>query len=99
MNAAAIRCRGLMVWDFWSAAAVLYGAGLAAGLVRTDGPPLTRLALAALWPIGPLAFVATLTLLRAASLVAFPVFGAIVFGAIVAATVAALVLYSALASV
>jgi hypothetical protein len=38
--------------------------------------------LAVLWPIGPLAFVLTVSLLLAASLIAFPVVGAIVGGAV-----------------
>jgi len=40
-------------------------------LWRTDAKPMTRVALAVLWPIGPLAFVVTLLVLLAASPFAF----------------------------
>ena len=40
-----------------------------------DARPAARLGLALLWPIGPLAFVVTITILLAASLIAFPLFG------------------------
>jgi len=49
----------------------LYLAGVAIGLWRTDAKPLARLALAMLWPIGPLAFVVTVAMLLAASPFAF----------------------------
>ena len=49
----------------------LYLVGVAIGLWRTDAKPLTRLALAILWPIGPLAFVVTVAMLLAASPFAF----------------------------
>jgi hypothetical protein len=49
----------------------IYLAGAAIGLWRTDAKPLTRLALAVLWPIGPLAFVVTVAVLLAASPFAF----------------------------
>ena len=54
----------------------VYVVGVAWGLLRTDARPPARLALALLWPLGPLAFVVTLTILLAASLIAFPRFGA-----------------------
>ena len=56
----------------------VYAAGVLAGLWLTDGRPATRLVYAVLWPLGPLAFVVTVSILLLASLVAFPVFGAIV---------------------
>jgi hypothetical protein len=49
-----------------------YLVGVVWGLLRIDAKPPVRLALALLWPIGPVAFVVTLTILLAVSLVAFP---------------------------
>jgi len=43
-----------------------------------DARPGSRLGLALLWPLGPLAFVVTITILLAASLIAYPAFGAAV---------------------
>lgn len=54
-----------------------YLAGVAVGLWRIDAAPLTRAALALGWPVGVAAAVVTLTLLGAASLVLFPLFGAL----------------------
>lgn len=53
----------------WTGMAGVYAAGVLVGLVRTDGPPAARLGLAVLWPVGPLAFLATLVVLVAASVV------------------------------
>jgi hypothetical protein len=49
----------------------IYLAGVAIGLWRTDAPLVTRLLLAVLWPIGPLAFVMVVAILVAASPLAF----------------------------
>ena len=49
-----------------------YLAGVAAALVFTDARLVLRLVLAVLWPVGPIAFAATVSLLLAASLIAFP---------------------------
>jgi hypothetical protein len=57
---------------------VVYVSGVLLALWRTDASPLTRMVIALLWPIGPLAFVVTVSILLAASLIAFPVFGAAV---------------------
>lgn len=57
-------------------ALAVYGVGLVWALLRTDAPPATRVAVALFWPLGPLAFVVTLSGLLLASLVAFPRFGA-----------------------
>lgn len=54
---------------------IAYLAGAALALVLTDAHPVLRAVLAVLWPIGPLAFVATVALLLAASLIAFPAVG------------------------
>jgi len=50
---------------------IVYLVGVAIGLWRTDAKPMTRLALAVLWPIGPVAFVVTVAMLLAASPFAF----------------------------
>jgi hypothetical protein len=50
----------------------LYLVGVAIGLWRVDGGPVTKLALAVLWPIGPVAFVVVISGLLLVSLVAFP---------------------------
>jgi L-ascorbate metabolism protein UlaG (beta-lactamase superfamily) len=63
----------------------VYLLGVAAALVFTDARGLARLALALLWPIGPLAFVVTVSVLLLASLVAFPIIGAIVLASALAA--------------
>ena len=65
-------------------ALVVYGAGVLIGLMAIDARPAARVGLALAWPIGPAAFVVTLAVLLAASLIAFPMFAAIVAGAAVA---------------
>ena len=60
---------------------LVYGVGVAVGIALTDAPPATRVGLALLWPVGPAAFIATLGLLTAASLIAFPMIAAMVFAA------------------
>jgi hypothetical protein len=62
----------------------LYAAGAIVAIWRTDAAWPTRLALAVLWPLGPLAFVVTVGILVTASLIAFP----LVAGAIAAAVAA-----------
>lgn len=52
-------------------ALAIYLAGVAIGLWRTDDRWPTRVLLAALWPIGPLAFVAVVVILLAATPIAF----------------------------
>lgn len=56
---------------------LIYAAGVAIGLWRTDGPPAVRLTLALLWPIGPAVFVVVVTGLVLAAMIAFPWFGAL----------------------
>jgi len=53
----------------------LYGLGAVVALVRTDAGWGLRVLLALLWPLAPLAFVATVTALVAVGMVAFPLFG------------------------
>ena len=59
-------------------AIVIYLAGVLVGLSASDAPLISRVALAALWPVGVAAFVVTVAILLAASLVAFPAVGATV---------------------
>jgi hypothetical protein len=59
----------------------VYLAGVAVGLWRTDGPVVTRLALALLWPLGPAVFMLVVAGLLLAATVAFPAFGALVVAA------------------
>lgn len=63
---------------------LVYGAGVVVGLWRTDARWPARVPLALLWPIGPLAFLATMTGLAGLAVVRAPVLGV----AAVAATVA-----------
>jgi hypothetical protein len=49
----------------------IYLSGVAIGVWRTDAAWPTRLLLAVLWPIGPLAFVVTVAILLAAAPIAF----------------------------
>ena len=56
----------------------VYLAGALIALVRTDAGWGTRVLLAALWPVGPVAFVATVGTLVAVGMIAFPAFGAVV---------------------
>ena len=48
-------------------ALAIYLGGVAIGLWRTDAPLPTRVLLAVLWPIGPLAFVVVVAILLAAA--------------------------------
>ena len=51
---------------------VIYAVGALIALWRTDASWPARMAVAFLWPLGPLAFVVTVAILVAASLIAFP---------------------------
>ena len=66
------------------AALMLYIGGAAVALWRTDASWPIRIALALLWPIGPLAFALTVSLLLVASLIAFPIVGVVVTAVAVA---------------
>ena len=59
-----------MSW-LWPAA-VVYVAGVAWGLLRTDARPFKRVLLSLLWPLGPIALLVTVAILLAASVVAYP---------------------------
>ena len=64
----------------------IYAIGVVIALWRTDAAWPMRIAVAALWPLGPLAFVVTVGILLAASLIAFPVIAGLVAVAGAAAT-------------
>jgi hypothetical protein len=49
----------------------IYLIGALVALWRTDGPPATKLTMALLWPIGPLAFLVTISGLVVAAAIAF----------------------------
>jgi hypothetical protein len=49
----------------------IYLMGVLVGLWRTDGSPATKLTMALLWPIGPLAFLVTISGLVVAAAIAF----------------------------
>jgi hypothetical protein len=63
------------------AISVVYGLGCLVTWLRADAPPASRLALALLWPLGPLAGLVTLSALTVAAMIAFPIFGAIAVAA------------------
>ena len=53
----------------------VYLVGVVVGLMATQGGAGTRLLLAVLWPLGPLAFLITVAGLLIVAAIAFPVFG------------------------
>ncbi len=55
----------------------VYLVGVVVGLMGTQGGPGTRILLAVLWPLGPLAFLITVGGLLVVAAIAFPMFGAI----------------------
>jgi hypothetical protein len=65
--------------------AQIYVVGVLVGLVATQGGVATRLGLALLWPLGPLAFIITVAGLAVAAAIAFPVFGVVLAAALAAA--------------
>jgi hypothetical protein len=65
--------------------AAIYVAGVLIGLLATQGGVATRLALALLWPLGPLAFFITVAGLLVVAAIAFPVFGLILAAAVASA--------------
>lgn len=64
---------------------IAYAAGALVGLWRADGPPLTRLTMAATWPLGVLAAGVTTIVLLAAAAVLFPAFGVALSGGLLLA--------------
>jgi hypothetical protein len=65
--------------------AEIYVVGVLVGLMATQGGAATRVGLALLWPLGPLAFLITVAGLLVIAAIAFPVFGVILAAAIGAA--------------
>ena len=62
----------------------VYAIGVLIGLVMTDARPLARVALAVLWPVGPMAFVAVICNVIVTAAFVFPLVGvAIVAAAII----------------
>ena len=58
----------------------VYLVGAAIGVLAVDGGPATRVGLALLWPLGPLAFIVTVAGLIAVAGIAFPAFGVLLAG-------------------
>jgi hypothetical protein len=50
----------------------VYVAGVLWSLLKSDARPSERVVLSLLWPLGPLAFLVTLVILLAASMIAYP---------------------------
>ncbi len=63
----------------------IYGIGVLVGLLLADGNALTKVTLAVLWPLGPLAFGATVAALLGVAAIAFPLFGVAILLAVMAA--------------
>jgi hypothetical protein len=59
-------------------ALIVYVIGVAVGLLRVDAAPVTRIAVAMLWPLGVIAGVITVGGLLLAAMVLFPTVGAAV---------------------
>ena len=77
-----------MNWSYsaaMTAALVLYVSGAGIALWRADAPWPTRIVLALLWPLGPMAFAVTVSILLLASLIAFPIVGVVVAAAVLGA--------------
>ena len=56
-------------------AATIYSAGFVLAFIKTDAKLLAKLGLALAWPLGPLAFIVTLSILFVVFIVAFPLVG------------------------
>jgi hypothetical protein len=69
----------------WIAIELVYVVGVLVGLLATDGGLAARIGLALAWPLGPLAFLATVAGLLVVAAIAFPVFGVVLAAAIAAA--------------
>ncbi|HYS24345.1 MAG TPA: hypothetical protein VEP46_02040 [Vicinamibacterales bacterium] len=65
--------------------AEIYVVGVLVGVVATQGGVATRLGLALLWPLGPLALIITVAGLLVVAAIAFPWFGVIAAAGIAAA--------------
>jgi hypothetical protein len=58
--------------SYASLLAAVYVAGIVWCILVSDARPAERVTLALLWPLGPLAFVVTVIVLLAASVIAYP---------------------------
>ena len=56
-------------------AAIIYSAGFVLAFIKTDAKLLAKFGLALAWPLGPLAFIVTLSILFVVLIVAFPLVG------------------------
>lgn len=56
-------------------AATIYSAGFVLAFIKTDAKLLAKFGLALAWPLGPLAFIVTLSILFVVLIVAFPLVG------------------------
>ena len=56
-------------------AATVYSVGFVLAFIKTDAKLLTKFGLALAWPLGPLAFIVTLSILFIVLIVAFPLVG------------------------
>ena len=65
-----------------AAALVIYLVGVIVGLLLTDAPWPARVGLSLAWPLGPIAFLITSTILIVAAAIAFPLVGAIAVAAL-----------------
>ena len=65
--------------------AIVYVVGVIVSLLATEGGPATRFGVALAWPLGPLAFLATVAGLLVVAAIAFPVFGIALAAALAAA--------------
>ena len=63
----------------------VYLVGVVVGVLAVDGGPATRVGLALLWPLGPLAFIATVAGLLVVAGIAYPLFGVALAAAVAAA--------------
>ena len=59
-------------YDVRLAITILYVGGVVWSLLKSDARPAERVVLSFLWPLGPLAFLVTVTILVAASVIAYP---------------------------
>ena len=59
-------------YDVRLAITILYVGGVVWSLLKSDARPAERVVLSFLWPLGPLAFLVTVAILIAASVVAYP---------------------------
>jgi len=64
---------------------IVYLVGVLVGLLAIDGGLAARIGLALAWPLGPIAFLATVAGLLVVAAIAFPFFGVALAAAIVAA--------------